>query len=41
MNFSGILYDIIPYHLDRETEQMDMDEIEKLALENKPAMIIA
>lgn len=41
MNFSWILYEIIPYHLDRETEEMDMDEVERLALENKPAMIIA
>lgn len=41
MNFSGILYDIIPYFLDKETEEMDMDALEKLALETKPAMIIA
>ena len=41
MNFSGILYNIIPYHLDKETEEMDMDELEKLALEHKPKMIIA
>ena len=41
MNFSGILYDIIPYFLDKETEEMDMDELEKIALETKPAMIIA
>ncbi len=41
MNFSGILYDIVPYFLDKETEEMDMDELEKIALEAKPAMIIA
>ena len=41
MNFSGILYNIIPYHLDRKTEEMNMDELEKLALEHKPKMIIA
>lgn len=41
MNFSGILYENIPYFLDRETEEMDMDELEKIALEQKPAMIIA
>jgi len=35
------LYNIIPYHLDRETEEMDMDELEKLALEHKPKLIIA
>lgn len=41
MNFSGILYNIIPYHLDKVTEEMDMDELEKLALEHKPKLIIA
>ena len=41
MNFSGILYNIIPYHLNRETEEMDMDELERLALEHKPKLIIA
>ena len=41
MNFSGILYDIIPYFLDKQTEEMDMDALEELALETKPAMIIA
>jgi len=33
MNFSGKLYNIIPYHLDEESETMDMDSLEKLALE--------
>jgi len=41
MNFSGILYDIVPYFLDKETEEMDMDALEALAMESKPAMIIA
>ena len=41
MNFSGILYEIIPYFLDKQTEEMDMDALETLALETKPAMIIA
>ncbi len=41
MNFSGILYEIIPYFLDKQTEEMDMDELEKIALETKPKMIIA
>ena len=41
MNFSGILYEIIPYFLDKETEEMDMDNLEKIAMETKPAMIIA
>jgi glycine hydroxymethyltransferase len=41
MNFSGILYNIIPYTLDKETEFIDMDEVERLALEHKPKMILA
>lgn len=41
MNFSGILYNIVPYFLDKETEEIDMDEVERLALESKPQMIIA
>lgn len=41
MNFSWILYKIIPYFLDKESELIDMDEIEKLALEHKPKMILA
>ena len=41
MNFSWILYDIIPYFLEKQTEEMDMDQLEELALREKPAMIIA
>jgi len=41
LNFSGLLYEIIPYTLDRETEIIDMDEVERLALEHKPNMILA
>ncbi len=41
MNFSGILYNIIPYFLDKKTEEIDMDEVERLALEHKPKMILA
>lgn len=41
MNFSWILYNIIPYFLDKETELIDMDEVEKLAIEHKPKMILA
>jgi len=39
VNFSGKLYNVIPYGVDRETEQVDFDEVEKLALENKPKLI--
>lgn len=41
LNFSGLLYNIIPYFLDKETETIDMDEVERLALEHKPQMILA
>ena len=41
LNFSGALYNIVPYGVNRETEMIDYDEIEKLALENKPQMILA
>ena len=41
LNFSGKLYNMIPYGVNRETECIDYDEIEKLAVENKPRMILA
>ena len=41
VNFSGRLYNFIPYGVDKETEQLDYDEIRFLALEHKPKMIIA
>ena len=39
-NFSGKLYKIIPYGVSKETETIDFDEVEKLAKEHKPKMII-
>lgn len=41
LNFSGLLYTIIPYFLDPKTEEIDMDEVEKIALKEKPKMILA
>lgn len=41
LNFSGLLYTIIPYFLDKKTERIDMDEVEKIALKEKPKMILA
>ncbi len=41
INFSGIDYKIIGYDVNPETELIDYDEVEKLAKENKPKMIIA
>lgn len=40
VNTSGILYNPIGYNLNRETERVDYDEMERLALEHKPKMII-
>ena len=41
INFSGIFYNVIGYMVDRESEQIDYDNLAKLALEHKPKMIIA
>ncbi len=41
LNFSGRMYKFIEYHVRRDTEQIDYDEIEKLAHEHKPKMIVA
>ncbi len=40
VNTSGILYHPIGYNLNKETGRVDYDEMEKLALENKPKLII-
>ena len=40
LNFSGKTYKIVPYGVTKETETIDYDELEKLAIENKPKMII-
>ena len=39
VNFSGKLYRIVPYGVRREDEQIDMDEVRRLALEHRPRMI--
>ena len=41
LNFSGKLYTIIPYQVRRDTEIIDMDEVEEIALREKPKMILA
>jgi glycine hydroxymethyltransferase len=41
INVSGRLYEIVAYHVDRETSLIDMDEVERLAHERRPRMIIA
>ena len=41
VNISGSYYKVIPYGVDRETERIDYDALEKLAAEHHPRMIIA
>ena len=41
VNFSGILYRVIPYGVSEKTEIIDYDEIERLAREHRPRLIIA
>ena len=40
VNTSGILYHAVGYNLNRETGRVDYDEMEQLAIENKPKLII-
>ncbi len=40
VNTSGILYKAIGYDLDKETGRVDYDQMERLALEHKPKLII-
>ena len=41
VNFSGLLYKVVPYGLTEDTEYIDYDAIHKLAIEHKPKMIIS
>ncbi|MDP2924326.1 MAG: serine hydroxymethyltransferase [Candidatus Omnitrophota bacterium] len=41
LNFSGKFYNIIAYGVNKDTECLDYEEIESLALKHKPKMIIA
>ena len=40
LNFSGKLYTIVPYGVRKSDERIDYDELERLADEHKPKMII-
>ena len=40
LNFSGKTYHVIPYGVRKEDERIDYDELERLAREHKPRMII-
>ncbi len=41
INVSGRLYNIVAYHVDRETSLIDMDEVEQLAHQHRPKVIVA
>lgn len=41
LNFSGKLYKVVPYGVNRETETIDYDELARLAEEHKPKVIVA
>jgi glycine hydroxymethyltransferase len=41
LNFSGKTYKVVPYNVRRDDERIDYDELERLAHEHKPKLIIA
>jgi glycine hydroxymethyltransferase len=41
VNFSGKLFNVIPYGVRKDTEQIDYDEVMRLTREHKPKLIIA
>jgi len=41
LNFSGRMYKFVAYGVRQDTEQIDYEELEKLAREHKPKMIVA
>jgi glycine hydroxymethyltransferase len=41
MNFSGRYYNIVPYGVDPQSELINYDELEQLAVQNKPKLICA
>jgi glycine hydroxymethyltransferase len=41
VNFSGKLFNIVPYGVSKETKTLDYDELSRLAKENKPKIIVA
>ncbi len=40
-NFSGKLFTIIPYFVNKKTEMLDMDEIRSIAIKEKPKLLLA
>ena len=41
LNFSGKLYNAVAYHVSADTHLIDYDELERLALEHRPQLIVA
>ena len=41
LNVSGRLYEVVPYHVRRDDLRVDMDEVERLATEHRPKVIVA
>lgn len=41
VNFSGQMYEFIPYGVDENSEQIDYDAVRSLAIEHKPKLIVA
>ncbi|MCB5234610.1 MAG: serine hydroxymethyltransferase [Candidatus Cloacimonetes bacterium] len=40
LSFSGQMYNVVHYTVDEKTHEMDYDQIERLALEHKPQLIV-
>jgi glycine hydroxymethyltransferase len=41
INYSGKMFDVVPYHVSERDGRVDMDEVARLAREHRPRMIIA
>ena len=41
VNFSGLYYNFVAYGVDADTELVDMDEVERLAKEHRPKILLA
>jgi glycine hydroxymethyltransferase len=41
LNFSGRMYKIVSYGVSKETETIDYDQLERLAMEHRPKLIVA
>lgn len=41
VNFSGKLYNIVPYTVDRQTERLDYDALERQAMEVRPKILLS